>query len=162
MRTKIVGVSHGDRQEILRRMMEDGCEGEWVYLVHEEDNEYDKNAVIVINEDREILGYLKRDYALAAVNRLREGADGHAVILNFSGGDNGRHIGCNIDIPWLYVDDDEEIGDNVREVRRSNEEIERMLRKQEDRQGREDFARGISALIFIGFLIWILFKFKCI
>lgn len=162
MRTKIVGVSHGDRQKILRRMMDEGCEGEWVYLAHEEDNEYDKNAIIIVNEDREILGYLKRDYALAAVNRLKEGADGHAVIMSFSGGDNGRHVGCNIDIPWLYIEEDEELNEDVKEIRRSNKEIERILQKQEKQQDNQEFARGFSALIVLGFLIWILFKLKCL
>lgn len=148
MRTKIVGVSHGDRQEILRRMKDDRCEGDWVYLAHDEKNEYDRNAVVIVNEDREILGYLKQDYSLAAVNRLKEGADGHAVILSFSGGDNGRHIGCNIDIPWLYIEEDEE--------------IERILKKQEGRQDSAESATGCAALIIIGFAIWIFLKLKCL
>ena len=102
--TKIVGVSYrnkdgSSRQKILRRMFEEGCEYENVYLEAEPDNQHDKNAVKVLNCDDEQLGYLNRDLAKDISKMLSNGIEFEAFITEITGTeDEGLTLGCNIEI----------------------------------------------------------------
>ena len=106
MKTKIVGVTYDNpdgtnRQNILRRMKDKGCEDERLTFVHEKNNPRDPNAVMILNKKNECLGYAE---SVAAM--LDDELDVHAYIINFTGGTASRPaIGCNIDIPMIDIDE---------------------------------------------------------
>ena len=101
--SKIAGVSYKndngtERQKILRKMKNEGCKGEKLYLQLDPNNQYDKNAVKVLNQDNEQLGYLKHDVAMEISERLKRGEKVTVVVSEITGGDNGTSLGCNIKI----------------------------------------------------------------
>jgi tellurite resistance protein/DNA-directed RNA polymerase subunit RPC12/RpoP len=57
---RVVGESFENRQLDLSRL----SIGEAVYLIREPHNPYDSNAVAVVNQERRVLGYLKREVSL--------------------------------------------------------------------------------------------------
>ena len=57
---RVVGESFENRQLDLSRL----SIGEAVYLIREPHNPYDSNAVAVVNRERRVLGYLKREVSL--------------------------------------------------------------------------------------------------
>jgi hypothetical protein len=57
---RVVGESFENRQLDLNRLLI----GEAVYLIREPHNPYDSNAVAVVNRERRVLGYLKREVSL--------------------------------------------------------------------------------------------------
>lgn len=63
-----------DRQEIIPRCVV----GEWLILEHEPDNPHDINAIKVLRETGEQIGYLPRDFAGEIVSRGLD--DYHAVV----------------------------------------------------------------------------------
>lgn len=119
MKTKIVGVTYDNpdgtnRQNILRRMKDKGCEDERLTFVHEKNNPRDPNAVMILNKKNECLGYLKSDYAESVAAMLDDGLDIHAYIINFTGGTASHPaIGCNINIPMIDIDESREQHDKA-------------------------------------------------
>ena len=57
---RVVGESFENRQLDLDRLVL----GDAVYLIREPSNPYDSNAVAVVNRERRVLGYLKREVSL--------------------------------------------------------------------------------------------------
>jgi hypothetical protein len=55
----VVGVTFDNRQSILRQL----SEGETLWLVHEPDNVYDRNAIQVQRSDGDVIGFLARGLA---------------------------------------------------------------------------------------------------
>lgn len=88
--TKIVGVSFDDRQEVLKRMKV----GDVVYMTKEPDNAYDANAIAVLNENGERLGYVPRDNA-RVLTRLIKGGRVAGCISSLGEGRSGL-LGANV------------------------------------------------------------------
>lgn len=89
--TKVAGVTHpnddgSDRQTILRRCRP----GEQVDLEHEEDNPYDPNAVRVLRENGEQLGYLNAGMARNVVADAMAGFMWAVYVTDLTGGTRGK------------------------------------------------------------------------
>lgn len=116
MKTKVVGVTHDNpdgtnRQDILRWMKEHGYEkGDILDFVREKDNPVDPNAVMVLNNRKQCIGYLNAKLAAPIAAMIDDGLGKHlyAELLNITGGTPSRPtLGCNIEIPmaeWNYND----------------------------------------------------------
>jgi len=76
----IVGESH--YQDAIRRCRQ----GDRVILKREPENPYDENAVAVLREDGETIGYLARDHAVWVAERMDEGRQVEAKIKLLTGG----------------------------------------------------------------------------
>lgn len=80
----VAGESHrnadgSDRQAIIPR-----CHvGELLALEHEPDNPHDINAIRVLRQTGEQIGYLQREFAGEVVSRSAKGYSYHAVISGF-------------------------------------------------------------------------------
>jgi hypothetical protein len=78
---QVAGESHRnddgtDRQAIIRR-----CRvGELLVLQHEPDNPHDINAIRVLRQNGEQIGYLEREFAGEVVSRSAKGRHYHALI----------------------------------------------------------------------------------
>lgn len=97
--TKVVGVTKRNDEEksiqsILKEMQENDCEGELVELEHEEDNQYDENAIKVIHDGNHI-GYINRELAAEIVEFVDAGMV-DAEISDLTGGEDGKTRGCNL------------------------------------------------------------------
>ncbi len=112
MRTKVVGVTHENkdgtsRQAILYNMKEYGNyeKGDTLELVHEKDNPVDTNAVMVLNHQKQCIGYLKAELAEPVAQMLDDGYNVYAELERITGGtDSHPNLGCNIDIPMIRYD----------------------------------------------------------
>lgn len=96
--TKLVGVTQKNNkgeniQEILESLQMWVRPGEPLFLIHDPNNEYDKNAVMVFRNGEHI-GYINRDIAEDIVS-LVDGEYVHAELCEVTGGD-GLTFGCNI------------------------------------------------------------------
>jgi len=90
--TKIVGVTMEGRQETIRRLSLDTR----IRLQREPDNPYDHNAIMVITENNEHIGYLNRKLALVLAPLIDQGRDYQVFISSLTGGKNGNSYGVNI------------------------------------------------------------------
>lgn len=112
MRTKVVGVTHENkdgtnRQAILHYMKEYGNyeKGDTLELVHERDNPVDPNAVMVLNHQKQCIGYLKAELAESVSQMLDDGHKVYAELERITGGTDSRPaLGCNINIPMIWYD----------------------------------------------------------
>jgi hypothetical protein len=89
--TKVVGVTHrnrdgSNRQEIIKRCEPD----ERLLLEHEEDNPKDPNAVRVCRRNGEQLGYLASDLVKRIVNEMERGCRHVAYITDLTGGESDK------------------------------------------------------------------------
>ena len=97
--TKIVGVTHKnpdgrDRQKLIKR-----CRvGEALFLLRDEANQHDSNAVAVCRKSGEQLGYLSREVAKNVASHIEKGGIAIAEILDLTGGElfSGKSRGVNI------------------------------------------------------------------
>ncbi len=104
-RTKVVGVTHrnedgSERQELVARHCRPGITA---FLVHENDNPVDPNAVAVyvsvggiLRSRRVMIGYLKSELAAALVAELRAGASASTTVTAVTGGGDGMNRGVNL------------------------------------------------------------------
>ena len=81
--TRLVGVSYEGRQQVVSLLRV----GEIVFLVREENNAYDHNAIRVIRGDKSQVGFINRDLAakLAPVLDRHEGVL-RATVAALTGG----------------------------------------------------------------------------
>ena len=120
MRTKVVGVTHDNkdgtnRQEILYYMKEYGNyeKGDTLKLFHERDNPVDPNAVMVLNNKGQCIGYLNAKIAEPISQMLDDGYKVYAELLSITGGTDSRPtLGCNIDLPMISWDPKGDSGDS--------------------------------------------------
>ena len=98
-RTKIVGVTRGNRQELLEEL----SEYDEIELVREPNNPHDPNAIAVLNPDGEKLGYIRAGLArdLAAYMELYPNSILVGEILEITGDEVGKNYGCNIEITLI-------------------------------------------------------------
>lgn len=101
-RTKIVGVTRGNRQDLLEEL----SEMDDIRLVREPNNPHDENAIAVLNPSGEKLGYLKAGLAeeLSDLMELYPDAILFGDILEITGGEDGKNHGCNIEITLIKPD----------------------------------------------------------
>lgn len=99
IRTKIVGVTarndDGTRRQDLIEFLSPGEELE---LVRDPDNEHDENAVEVHDSGGDQLGFVRRELAEEVAHWLDEGIPVEAIVLEVTGGDDGRNHGVNIEL----------------------------------------------------------------
>ena len=94
IRTKIYGASYNDRQHVIA----DIEPGDDLDFLREWSNPHDYNAIAVYFNDFQV-GYLNADLAYdisPLIDTEEYILTGHA--LEVTGGDNGRFLGCNIEI----------------------------------------------------------------
>jgi len=100
----VVGESHrnadgSDRQTIIPR-----CQvGELLVLEHEPDNPHDINAIRVLRQNGEQIGYLQREFAGEVVSRSAKGWQYHAVIAGIGRSRRSALYGVSL---LLIVDGD--------------------------------------------------------
>ena len=103
-RTKIVGVTRGNRQELLEEL----SEYDEIELVREPNNPHDPNAIAVLNPDGEKLGYIRAGLArdLVAYMELYPNSILVGEILEITGDEVGKNYGCNIEISMIHSNDE--------------------------------------------------------
>ena len=103
---KVVGVTFNNtdgksRQEIIRK-----CRvGEVVHLIREPKNTFDKNAIAVLTEREEQIGYISKDLAVELAPRFDAREPYAAEIFSLQGGGETEKkerlsYGCNIIIKF--------------------------------------------------------------
>jgi hypothetical protein len=101
---QVAGESHrnadgGDRQKIIPR-----CRvGELLVLEHEPDNPHDINAIRVLRQTGEQIGYLEREFAGDVVSRSAKGRHYHALIAGIGRPRRSRFYGVAL---LIVVEDD--------------------------------------------------------
>ncbi len=95
-RTKIVGVTRDNRQQLLEEL----SEMDDIHLVREPNNPHDENAIAVLNPDGEKLGYVRSGLAKELVAYMELYPDSVLIgeILEITGDEVGKNYGCNIEI----------------------------------------------------------------
>lgn len=84
--TKVAGVSHGNRQKIIRQ-----CTlWELLLLDSEEDNKKDPNAIRVIRANGQQLGYISAEFAPEISKKARSGYSFGVYIAGLTGGEPGK------------------------------------------------------------------------
>ncbi len=97
--SKIVGVTYknadgSDRQKLIKR-----CQvGEALFLLRDEENQHDSNAVAVCRKSGEQLGHLSREVAVDVAAHIESGGIAIAEIIDLTGGGlfSGKSRGVNI------------------------------------------------------------------
>jgi hypothetical protein len=109
MFTKVAGVSHRNNDGTSRQAIIARCQvGERLLLEHDPDNPYDVNAIRVLRQSGEQLGYLSRELAGEVVSRARKGIRYVAFIKDLTGGESDKPTrGVNL----LVFLDTEDAGD---------------------------------------------------
>lgn len=99
--TKIVGVTHGNRQSLLAQL----DEYDEIELVREEHNPHDENAIAVLNAEGKKLGYLRAELAEEITYCLERNPDAVLLgnILEITGGTYGKNYGCNIEVSVVRI-----------------------------------------------------------
>lgn len=102
-RTKIVGVTRDNRQQLLEEL----SEMDDIHLVREPNNPHDENAIAVLNPDGEKLGYIRSGLAKELVVYMELYPDSVLIgeILDITGDEVGKSYGCNIEITLINPDD---------------------------------------------------------
>lgn len=95
-RTKIVGVTRDNRQQLLEEL----SEMDDIHLVREPNNPHDENAIAVLNPDGEKLGYIRSGLAKELVVYMELYPDSVLIgeILDITGDEVGKSYGCNIEV----------------------------------------------------------------
>lgn len=100
-RTKIVGVTRGNRQDLLEEL----SEMDDIRLVREPNNPHDENAIAVLNPDGEKLGYIRSGLAKELVSYMKLYPDAVLIgeILEITGDEVGKNYGCNIEVSLVRL-----------------------------------------------------------
>jgi len=87
-RTAVAGVAHNNRDGTSRQEIISRCSvGERLRVKHEKDNPVDPNAVALLRQNGEQVGYLKADLAAEIVQKGAQGWRYAAVIQQIDGGE---------------------------------------------------------------------------
>jgi len=107
---KVVGVTHENRQEIVKKLRV----GEKVFLVRDPDNPFDGNAIKVVTRAGEKFGFLRRELASILAERFDElGKPVVALIVALIGGTySSSNLGVRIKFSLENVQNDNENEDN--------------------------------------------------
>ena len=93
MFSKIVGVSFENRQDKIKELKEN----EELILEREPANQYDKNAIKILNSEREHLGYVNKEIAIDMAKAMDKGLKFKVIVTSITGGKDNNY-GCNIKI----------------------------------------------------------------
>jgi single-stranded-DNA-specific exonuclease len=97
--TKVVGVTYEGRQAVVAQLKK----GEEVFLVRDPHNPYDRNAIKVVNWNRQQFGFLNRDLAAVLSSRMDlYGRQVIAVVSAICGGyyaDSSLGVRVKFDLP---------------------------------------------------------------
>ena len=107
---KVVGVTHENRQEIVKKL----SVGEKGFLVRDPDNPFDRNAIKVVTRAGEHFGFLRRELASLLAERFDEqGKPVVAHIVALTGGTySSSNLGVRIKFSLENVQNDIENEDN--------------------------------------------------
>ncbi len=102
MKTKIVGITFNGRQETIEMIEKNNIKE--LELVRDKDNEFDKNAIMVIanfkNNWRRQVGYLKKELAEQLAEPIDKGIKYACKIIEITGKEK-ENRGVNIEIEKL-------------------------------------------------------------
>ncbi|MDD3228906.1 MAG: HIRAN domain-containing protein [Oscillospiraceae bacterium] len=90
--TKVAGVTFDNRQRLIRRM----TEGESISLQRDPRNEYDKNAIMVINSAGNQIGFISKELAAVMAPNMDRGIGYTAVVCNINADMPGCPVGVNL------------------------------------------------------------------
>jgi hypothetical protein len=96
-KTKIVGVSFGDRQETIHSLMV----GERLTWRHDVGNVFDKNAIAICDSHNRMIGHLSRKQAEEFVKRIEDGKKQDIFVEKITGQEDSKFKGVNIQIDVL-------------------------------------------------------------
>lgn len=92
--SKVAGVTFENRQVLVSKVQQ----GEFIGLLREPDNKYDKNAIKVMNQHGMQLGYIPKDLARDLAKYMDLGISFNAVCKYPTGGSDGLSYGLVIEI----------------------------------------------------------------
>lgn len=96
--TKVVGVTKNNRDGKSRQKVIARCRPlEKLKLENEDDNPVDPNAVAVLRQDGQQLGYLKAELAEEVVRHSQQGYRYGVYITQITGGDSGKET-CGVNL----------------------------------------------------------------
>lgn len=95
---KAVGVTYGDRQNVIKTL----CVGDALRFVPEENNPYDKNAIMIVTESGKCIGYVSRDYNREIFQNIKNGVIYKLTVSNITGAEYGQNLGVNIKV-YVYA-----------------------------------------------------------
>jgi single-stranded-DNA-specific exonuclease len=90
--TKLAGVSFEGRQDVVARLQP----GLALRLVRQPENEYDPNAIAVLDATGDQVGFLNRRLAAALAPELDRGAAYSVSVADVTGGGEGASLGVNV------------------------------------------------------------------
>ena len=93
---KAVGVTYGNRQNVIKTLHI----GDTLYFVPEENNAYDKNAILIVTESGKDIGYVSKDYNKAILQNIRDGVVYKLTVSNITG-TISTNFGVNIKVSIL-------------------------------------------------------------
>jgi hypothetical protein len=96
--TKIAGVSFDNRQEDIKKLQP----GELIFMVPEENNKHDPNAIRLESLKGKHLGYLSRQLAEEVKVSMENGNRFIAEVIEVTGEDKDT-LGCNISIDKMNI-----------------------------------------------------------
>ena len=92
--TKAVGVTFEGRQDVVSQLQA----GDELLLERDYENDYDPNAVAILRENGDQLGYIRRQIAAHIAPLMDEGVGYSARVLDVTGGEDDRSFGVNIQV----------------------------------------------------------------
>ncbi len=95
--TKAVGVTFGNRQEVIKKLKR----GDELKFIPEPTNAYDRNAIMITTESGEQIGYISKQYNKETLDRMRSGVVYYPVVSEVTGG-VGYAYGVNIRVKYVF------------------------------------------------------------
>jgi len=102
LKTKLVGVTFGDRQKYISMLKE----SDTLLIIPELENTHSEHAVAIRDEKYNHLGYIKDSYGADFIEGMSKGIRYTAKVAAVTGGDKGKEFGCNIVIYKLDVENE--------------------------------------------------------
>ena len=90
--TKVVGVSYDNRQEHIIQLEAE----ERLFLERDYNNEYDKNAIMVLTSSKNQIGFISKEVASTLAPRIDDGAEYIVTISQITGLHPDENLGVNI------------------------------------------------------------------
>lgn len=95
--TKVVGVTKRNDDGSSRQQILSTCSaGEALVLDSEPENPYDQNAIKVLRQNGQQLGYLKTELAEQVADEAASGFTFTVFVKELTGGGHGESLGCNL------------------------------------------------------------------
>lgn len=96
---KAVGVTYGNRQEVIKKLKK----GDELKFVPEPTNAYDRNAVMIMTESGEQIGYISKEHNKSTLDKMNQGVVYYPIVSEITGGDGyGYSYGVNIKVRYVF------------------------------------------------------------